>query len=90
MAHIEELRRYKRVHMIGIGGVSMSGIAEILKHWGFSITGSDCAESEITEKLKKDGIPIVIGHDVSLVSQADIVVYTAAIQKTDEELVKAK
>ena len=90
VAHIEELRRYKRIHMIGIGGVSMSGIAEILKHWGFSITGSDCAESEITEKLKKDGIPIVIGHDVSLVSQADIVVYTAAIQKTDEELVKAK
>ena len=43
MANIEELKQYKRIHMIGIGGVSMSGIAEILKNWGFIITGSDCS-----------------------------------------------
>ena len=41
MANIDELRNYNHVHMIGIGGISMSGIAEILKHWGFIVTGSD-------------------------------------------------
>ena len=51
MANIEDLKKYKHIYMIGIGGVSMSGIAEILKHWGFIVTGSDWAESETTKKL---------------------------------------
>ena len=90
MANLQELNRYKHIHMIGIGGVSMSGIAEILKHWGFTVTGSDWAESETTKKLNLDGIHVVIGHDVNMVSKADIVVYTAAIKETDPELIRAK
>lgn len=90
MANLQELNKYKHIHMIGIGGVSMSGIAEILKHWGFTVTGSDWAESETTRKLNLDGIHVVIGHDVNMVSKADIVVYTAAIKETDPELIKAK
>ena len=90
MANIEELRRYKHVHMIGIGGVSMSGIAEILKRWGFKVTGSDWASSEITEQLQKDGIPVVIGHDFNSLTTANLVVYTAAISPDDIELQKAK
>lgn len=90
MANLQELNKYKHIHMIGIGGVSMSGIAEILKHWGFTVTGSDWAESETTRKLNLDGIHVVIGHDVNMVSKADIVVYTAAIKETDPELIRAK
>ncbi len=53
LANIEELKQYKNIHMIGIGGISMSGIAEILKFWGFHVTGSDTSSSEVTEKLIK-------------------------------------
>lgn len=90
MANIDELRRFKHIHMIGIGGVSMSGIAEIMKHWGFIVTGSDRTESEVTKKLNLDGIHVVIGHDVNMVAKADVVVYSAAIKQDDPELVKAR
>ena len=90
MANIQELKKYKHIHMIGIGGVSMSGIAQILKHWGFVVTGSDRTESEITRKLNLDGIHVTIGHDTDMVSKADIVVYSAAIKDDDPELVKAR
>ena len=90
MANIEELRKYKNIHMIGIGGVSMSGIAEILKNWGFHVTGSDWAQSDITDKLISDGIHVCIGHNPQIVSQSDVVVYTAAIKQDDPELVQAR
>lgn len=90
MANIQDLKKYKHIYMIGIGGVSMSGIAEILKHWGFIVTGSDWAESDTTKKLNLDGIHVIIGHDVNMVAKADLVVYTAAIKKDDVELVKAR
>ena len=64
MANLEELEKYRKIHMVGIGGVSMSGIAEILKHWGFTVTGSDAAQSEYTESLVAHGIPVKIGHDI--------------------------
>lgn len=89
MAHLEELKQYKNIHMIGIGGTSMSGIAEILKKWGFNITGSDTQASEVTNKLIETGINVVIGHDPSLVAGADLVVYSAAIRPDDVELVRA-
>ena len=90
MANIMELEQYKNIHMIGIGGVSMSGIAEILKFWGFNVTGSDSNSSEVTERLRKNGIPVVIGHDFVNVVKADVVIYTAAIRPDDPELLKAK
>ena len=90
MANIQDLKKYKHIYMIGIGGVSMSGIAEILKHWGFVVTGSDAFESDTTKKLNLDGIHVIIGHDVNMVSKADLVIYTAAISNDDPELVKAK
>lgn len=90
MANLEELEKYRKIHMIGIGGVSMSGIAEILNNWGFSVTGSDASASEYTEALVAHGIPVTIGHDVDSVAQADLVVYTAAINSEDPELVKAR
>ena len=67
----------------------MSGIAEMLKHWGFHVTGSDDNSSELTEKLIAKGIPVTIGYDLENVSKANLVVYTAAIKEDDPELVKA-
>ena len=89
MADIQELKKFKHIYMIGIGGVSMSGIAEILKHWGFVVTGSDWSESDTTRKLNLDGIYVTIGHDVNMVAKADLVVYSAAIKPDDVELVRA-
>ena len=90
MANLEELEKYRKIHMIGIGGVSMSGIAEILNHWGFSVTGSDANRSEYTDDLVSHGISVKIGHDFDNVRHADLVVYTAAISQEDPELVEAR
>ena len=90
MPNIDNLRKYKNVHMIGIGGVSMSGIAEILHNWGFHITGSDLADSESIQILKKRGIKVTIGHNIEDVKKADVVVYSAAIKPEDPEMVEAK
>ena len=49
MTNLDELKQYKHIHMIGIGGTSMSGIAEILKRYGFIVTGSDASESELVD-----------------------------------------
>lgn len=90
MANIEELKKYKHIHLIGIGGVSMSGIAEILKNWGFTVTGSDINSSSVTDRLIKNGIEVTIGHDIHKIASADLVIYTAAIRPDDVELVRAK
>lgn len=80
----------KVFHLIGIGGISMSAIAQMLKDDGNIVTGSDKSESKQIEILKNKGIDVVIGHDVEKVRQADIVIYTAAIPEDDEELVEAR
>ena len=90
MPNIEKLKKYKKVHMVGIGGVSMSGIAEILLNFGFKVSGSNNVESEITKKLEKAGIEISIGHKAENITNQDIVVYSAAIKKDNIELVTAK
>ena len=90
MANIDILKNYKHVHMLGIGGVSMSGIAEILKYWGFTVTGSDANFSPIIKKLQKSGIYARVGHDFENLSRSDIVVYSAAIKQNDPEMEKAR
>ena len=89
MANLEELKHYKHIHMIGIGGTSMSGIAALLKNWGFYVTGSDANSSELTEELINRNIPVTIGHDFNNLRKADIVVFSAAISKDDPELQEA-
>ena len=84
--NIESLEKYKRIHLIGIGGISMSAIAERLKAWGHIVTGSDLHESEITNRLEKDGIKVAIGHDVEIAKQADLIIFNAAIPETDPEM----
>ncbi len=80
----------KKVHMIGIGGVSMSGIAVVLKKAGFEVTGSDRSYGDMTDILEQNGIKVFIGSNAELVKDADIVVYTSAISQHDSEFVKAK
>ena len=80
----------KKVHMIGIGGISMSGIAYMVKDLGAIVTGSDVNFSSITDKLNADGILVNIGHHPEMINDADIVVYTAAIKDDDPERLMAK
>ena len=90
MPNISNLTKYKNIHMIGIGGISMSGIAEILANLGFSVTGSNNVDSEILHTLRKAGIKVFIGHNAQNVVGSDCVVYTAAIPQNNVELVHAK
>ena len=90
MPNIDTIKKYKNIHMIGIGGVSMSGIAAILKNWGFTVTGSDWAKSETTDKLNELGIKVTIGHNLEDVANSNIVVYSAAIKEDDPEMLEAK
>ena len=79
-----------RIHFVGIGGIGMSGIAEVLKSMGYSISGSDIKESQITNHLKSIGIMINIGHSERNVGDADVVVYSSAVKNDNIELVCAK
>ena len=90
MPNIEKLKKYKKIHMIGIGGVSMSGIAEILINFGFQVTGSNNVESDATKKLEKSGIKVFIGHNAQNITDPDVVVYSAAIKQDNIEIVTAK
>lgn len=90
MPDMNLIQKYKHIHMIGIGGVSMSGIAEILKNFGIHVTGSDTSSSEITDRLLAHDIKVTIGHNPEDVAKADAVVYSAAIHSDDIEMQKAK
>ncbi len=84
------LKNVKKIHMIGIGGVSMSGIAIMLKKAGYIVTGSDKKDGDMINILKDNNIPVYIGSHAELVKDADIVVYTSAINQHDPEFVRAK
>ena len=76
----------KRIHFIGIGGVSMSALAVFLKNSGYIVSGSDLTESEFTNSLKSLGVKIYIGHKAENIEEADLVVYNSAIKLTNPEL----
>ena len=78
------------VHFIGIGGISMSGIASLLLDKGYKVSGSDRSSSELIESLGKKGAEIFIGQKSENIKNPDIVVYTDAILDDNEELIKAK
>lgn len=89
MPNIDNIKKYKKIHMIGIAGVSMSGIAEILNHFGFTVTGSNNVQNETTERLESHNIKVIIGHKKESILGSDLVVYTAAIKQDNPELVEA-
>src|SRR2546425_13102134 len=69
----------RRVHFIGIGGIGMSGIAELLANLGYVVSGSDAKRSAVTDRLQTLGIRVAYGHDAHQVGDADVVVVSAAI-----------
>ena len=79
----------KHIHFIGIGGIGMSGIAQVLHKKGFKVSGSDLSENTIIKKLKKK-MKIFSSHEAENVNNADIVVYSSAIQKNNIELLTAQ
>lgn len=79
------------VHFIGIGGISMSGLAEILLQRGFTVTGSDMKASDMTDQLARAGAQVAIGQRAENITDGiDLVVYTAAIHETNKEFAAAK
>ncbi len=79
------LMEAKTVHFIGIGGISMSGIAEMLLSFGYQVTGTDIKETNLTQKLTGKGAHILYGHHPEMIKDADMVVYTAAVKEDDPE-----
>jgi UDP-N-acetylmuramate--alanine ligase len=80
----------RKIHMIGIGGIGMSGIADVLIRLGFQVSGSDSTESSITKHLKNIGATINIGHHRDHIKSPDVVVYSSAIKDDNPEYRHAK
>ena len=84
------LGRTRRVHFVGIGGIGMSGIAELLVNLGYEVRGSDARASEITSRLTSLGVRVFTGHDARHVADADVLVTSSAIAPDNPELVEAR
>ncbi len=84
------LGKIRNIHFVGIGGVGMSGIAELLLNLGYQVTGSDITQSEVTERLKGLGATIYDGHHAKHIQQAHVVVYSSAVKEDNPELTAAR
>ena len=85
------LGRTRRIHFVGIGGIGMSGIAELLANLGYVVTGSDARRSDVTARLEQAfGVTIFEGHAASHVGDADVVVVSSAVRSSNPEIVAAK
>lgn len=83
-------KNIKTVHFIGIGGISMSGLAQILLTRGYKVQGSDIQYSSLIEKLEKNGAAVNIPHNAANVHGADLVIYTSAVKDDNPEIIEAK
>lgn len=87
MTHIDD---HKKIHLIGIGGCSMNGLAQILRARGYDVKGSDNAVSPFTERLQELGVPVTIGQKAENIGDADLVIYSAAIKPENPERAEAR
>src|SRR4030042_402158 len=83
-------KKNQQIHFVGIGGIGMSGIAEVLSNLGYRITGSDAKETEITRRLSQVGGRITYAHKPENVQGADVVVFSSAIKRDNPEIKEAK
>lgn len=83
-------KKISRIHLVGVGGIGMSGIAHLLINDGFDVSGSDVGDGEILRTLREKGVKVFRGHDASHVDGADLVVHSSAISPGNPELVSAK
>jgi len=81
--------RVQRIHLIGIGGIGMSGIAELLHNQGFSVQGSDAAESPNVARLRSLGVDVDVGHAAENLGDAQVVVVSSAIDDSNPEIAEA-
>jgi UDP-N-acetylmuramate--alanine ligase len=77
------------IHFVGIGGIGMSGIAEVMHQLGYKVQGSDIAENYVVEKLRKKGIPVSIGHSADNLGDAAVIVCSTAIRENNPEIAAA-
>ena len=85
----QAMRRIRRIHFVGVGGVGMGGIAEVLLNMGYQVSGSDLRENNITRRLVDLGAKIIIGHDKKHIKAVDVIVTSTAIQNDNPEVVAA-
>ena len=78
------------IHFVGIGGIGMSGIAEILHNLGYKVRGSDLSESYVTKRLREVGIPLEIGHRAENLADAEVIVVSSAVKPDNPEVVAAR
>jgi UDP-N-acetylmuramate--alanine ligase len=83
-------KRYQHLHFVGIGGVGMSGIAEVLLNMGYRVTGSDARRGEMVERLERLGAKVYIGHEAANVEGAHVVVYSSAVARDNVEVQAAR
>ena len=81
--------RFRIIHFVGIGGIGMSGIAEVLHNLGYEVTGSDLKESETTRKLRDLGVKVYIGHKPENVDDAHVLVISSAVSADNPEVMEA-
>src|SRR5213595_883418 len=84
-----EMRRIRRIHFVGIGGVGMCGIAEVLLNLGYQVSGSDLKASPVTERLESFGAHIFIGHRAENAAAADVLVVSSAVNTSNPEVATA-
>jgi UDP-N-acetylmuramate--alanine ligase len=83
-------RKLKHIHMVGIGGTGMNGIAEVLLNLGYQVSGSDLQENEATQRLARLGATVAIGHRAENVRAADVVVISSAVREDNVEVERAR
>ncbi|MEN8181132.1 MAG: Mur ligase domain-containing protein, partial [Myxococcota bacterium] len=83
-------RRIRTVHFVGIGGIGMCGLAELLHDQDVRITGSDLLEGPSVARLRSLGVPVQVGHAASHVGEADVIVYSSAVRPGNPELLEAE
>ena len=86
---VDQMGQIQRMHFVGIGGVGMSGIAEVLLNQGYLDSGSDLREGPATERLKRLGATIHIGHHASNIEGAEVVIVSSAIDRVNPEVATA-
>lgn len=83
-------KRIKQLHFIGIGGAGMGGIAEVVANLGYKVSGSDAAESAMTERLRQLGVTVFKGHAAQQIEGADVIVVSTAINEQNPEIIAAR
>src|SRR3954452_13445671 len=78
------------IHFVGIGGIGMSGIAEVLHNLGYTVQGSDIADSANVRRLREAGIAVALGHDAANVANAQVVVVSSAVKPDNAEVAAAR